>query len=197
MSVNKDGSLAVGGWAVNDYRRNVTYDFRNPGGLLSLGTHVIDSAAGVIYAQVPPAVPAPPPPASATACLPDGRCVTVTNAPSTTPAAVTAGFVSIVDADNLAVRERCGCARTWADDRFECRGNGDIRSPIAASRYFRSDRRFVRRRGWQRRRRRRVSDQYLRPEGAIAGDHNRDPGGGRHSLPWRPGSGISISPSSG
>jgi len=106
LSVSRDGQLAVSGWSVDDFRRGVTADFPNPGGLLSVGTHVIDSAAGLIYAQVPPPGPPPPPPASATACLPDGRCLTITNAPSTTPAAPTQPPVlMVVEADNLNVRE--------------------------------------------------------------------------------------------
>ena len=106
-SASQDGSLAVVGWSVTDYRRFVTYDFPNPSGALGIGTHVVDSNQGVIYAQIPAPLPPPPPPSSASACLPDGRCVTVTNAPSTTPSAATEPpTLQIVDADNLTVQER-------------------------------------------------------------------------------------------
>ncbi len=107
MSVNRDGSLAVAGWSVTDYKRSVEYDFPNPSGALNVGTHVIDSTAGVIYAQIPPPGPAAPPPTSATACLPDGRCVTVTNSAGTVAAQPAAPpTLEIVDADNLTVREQ-------------------------------------------------------------------------------------------
>jgi uncharacterized protein (TIGR03437 family) len=106
-TVNKNGSIAIGGWTVNDFRRNVNYDFPNPSGALSVGTHVIDSTANVIYAQIPPPNPPPPAAGSSTTCLPDGRCITVTNAPAT--AGTTQTFpptLEAVDADNLTIREQ-------------------------------------------------------------------------------------------
>ena len=54
VSVSNDGTLALNGWEVTDYKRHVLYDFPNPGGLLNVGTHVIDSNLNVIYAQIPP-----------------------------------------------------------------------------------------------------------------------------------------------
>jgi uncharacterized protein (TIGR03437 family) len=109
MSVSRDGYLAVAGWEATDYVRGVRYDFPNPGGFFSIGTHAIDSAAGVIYAQIPPAPPPPPPPTSQSACFPDGRCITETiPAPAGTPPSVqaTPPNLMIVDADNLTVQQR-------------------------------------------------------------------------------------------
>ena len=115
VSVSRDGSLTVVGWGVTDYRRFVTYDFPTPSGLLSVGTHVVDSAAGVIYAQIPVPLPAPPPPASASACLPDGRCLTISDPPGTIPPAPTEpATLQMVDADNLTIRERFRLAENLA-----------------------------------------------------------------------------------
>lgn len=106
-TMNRNGSLAIGGWTVLDFKRGASYDFPNPSGALSIGTHVIDSAANVIYAQVPPPNPPAPAPNSSTTCLPDGRCITVTNSPATAGAAPTAPpTLEIVDADNLTIREQ-------------------------------------------------------------------------------------------
>jgi uncharacterized protein (TIGR03437 family) len=115
VSVSYDGLLEVAGWGVTDYRRNVTYDFPNPAGLLSVGTHAVDSTAGLIYAQIPPPTPPPPPPSSASACLPDGRCLTITDAPSTAAGAPTEPpTLQIVEADNLTIRERFRLAENLA-----------------------------------------------------------------------------------
>jgi hypothetical protein len=105
--MNRNGTLAIGGWSVFDFKRGASYDFPNPSGALSIGTHVIDSNLNVIYAQVPPPNPPAPAPGSSTTCLPDGRCITVTNSPSTagvTPSAPPT--LEMVDADNLTIREQ-------------------------------------------------------------------------------------------
>jgi len=83
VSVSADGSVVASGWSVTDQRRGALYEFPNPGGALSVGTHVIDSVNNVIYAQIPEQPDPPPAPISATSCLPDGRCVTITEAPAT------------------------------------------------------------------------------------------------------------------
>ncbi len=102
VSVNKTGTLAVSGWEVTDYGRNVLYDFPNPGGLLNVGTTVIDSNLNVIYAQVPPAGAGPSAPTALSAnCLPDGRCV-----PAVSSSSVASSALEIVDADNLTLREQ-------------------------------------------------------------------------------------------
>jgi uncharacterized protein (TIGR03437 family) len=53
VSVNQDGTLQVGGWALRDRAGQNIAQFINPAGLLSVGSHAIDSRRGVIYSQVP------------------------------------------------------------------------------------------------------------------------------------------------
>lgn len=109
-SVNRDGSIFAYGWAVSDITKGYFgYQFPIAGGALNIGTHAIDSVAGVIYAQVPEQLPPPAPPTSTTICLPDGRCVTITNAPSpnATPSTDSRpANLMVADLDNLNVRER-------------------------------------------------------------------------------------------
>ena len=92
-SVGQDGAYFALGWAVsNAFDQNpFAYQFTIAGGALNIGTHAIDSASNTIYAQVPEQLPPPAPPASSTICLPDGRCVTIANAPNpnATPSADT------------------------------------------------------------------------------------------------------------
>jgi len=78
VSVAQDGSYFAFGWAVWDHRGRFRNDFPNVTGQLAVGSFAVDSAAGVIYAQVPEQNPTGP-----------------------------AGPVlRVLDADNLAVRER-------------------------------------------------------------------------------------------
>ncbi|HEY3443960.1 MAG TPA: hypothetical protein VGK29_24620 [Paludibaculum sp.] len=91
ISVAKDGSYHLAGWAMFDSLSALS-QFPNPKGLLNIGSHAIDSDRGIIYAEVP-----------------EGAASTTT---TTTPgtSSVTAGlppaFLMVTDADNLAVRER-------------------------------------------------------------------------------------------
>jgi uncharacterized protein (TIGR03437 family) len=88
LSVNRDGSYYTAGWGLFDKAGNLAAEFANPSGTLNIGSTVIDSAAGLIYAQIPP-----------------GTAET-SAAPSDATAAPAAGPVlKIVDADNLTVRE--------------------------------------------------------------------------------------------
>lgn len=80
INVNRDGSTYVMGWGLFNQRGTLIAQFADPAGLLGVGGHAIDSARGVIYAQVP-----------------DSRSATTTNLPP--PA------LRVVDAENLAVRE--------------------------------------------------------------------------------------------
>ncbi len=78
VSVSRDGAFYAGGWALFDRDGRLTAQFPNPLGLLHVGSHAIDTARGLIYAQIPEAKAgelAPP-------------------------------VLMVVDADNLAVRER-------------------------------------------------------------------------------------------
>jgi uncharacterized protein (TIGR03437 family) len=110
-SVSQDGGYFALGWGVsNSFHQNpFAYQFTIAGGALNIGTHSIDAASNTIYAQVPEQLPPPVPPASTTICLPDGRCVTITNAPNpnAAPSADTRpANLMIADLDNLNVRDR-------------------------------------------------------------------------------------------
>lgn len=89
MSVNQDGSAYLAGWGLSSPRGVLLAQFSNPSGALGIGGHAIDSVRGVIYAQVPEA-----PATSAGSSAPPA---------GSTPAPPA---LAIVDADNLAVRER-------------------------------------------------------------------------------------------
>ncbi len=78
VSVNRDGSYYTSGWTLNDRFGNLVAEFPNPSGDLNIGSHLIDSSRGLIYAQIPDQT------------LGKGQ----------------APVLQIVDADNLAVRER-------------------------------------------------------------------------------------------
>ncbi len=78
VSVNREGTFYTGGWALFDSDGLLTAQFPNPLGYLHVGSHVIDSARGLIYAQIP-----------------DG-----TSGEHAPP------VLMVVDADNLTVRER-------------------------------------------------------------------------------------------
>ena len=78
VSAARDGSYFAAGWGVFDRRGPLLAQFANPSGLLAVGSHALDSDAGILYAQIPQA--------GADASAPP--------------------VLSIVDADNLAVRQR-------------------------------------------------------------------------------------------
>ncbi len=99
VSVSEDGSYAVLGWALLNRRGILMAQFTNSLGRFDLGSHAIDSRKGLIYAQMPEAVKSASTPTPTTGTPPT----------STTPAAEPAPAVpvlQVVDADNLAVRER-------------------------------------------------------------------------------------------
>jgi uncharacterized protein (TIGR03437 family) len=81
VSLTQDGSLSTFDWTVQDANLNVTAQFANPAGLLQLGSTLIDSSRGLIYAQVPIA----------------GTTATANTA---------APILSIVDLDNLTLEDR-------------------------------------------------------------------------------------------
>ena len=58
VSVARDGSYYAAGWGVFDRQGVLLAQFGNPSGALAIGSHAIDSAAGLIYAQIPDAKPA-------------------------------------------------------------------------------------------------------------------------------------------
>jgi uncharacterized protein (TIGR03437 family) len=87
ISVARDGSYYTAGWALWD-DKGVLAQFPNPSGALNIGGHAIDSDRRVIYAQVP-----------------EGAKQTQKTAPAA-PSTVQVPFLMVVDADNLAVREK-------------------------------------------------------------------------------------------
>lgn len=78
VSVNRDGTFYTAGWALFGSDGRLAAQFPNPLGLLHVGSHAIDTTRGLIYAQIP-----------------DGK-----------PGELAPAVVTVVDADNLAVRER-------------------------------------------------------------------------------------------
>ncbi|MBI4876254.1 MAG: hypothetical protein HY822_16585 [Acidobacteria bacterium] len=113
VSVSQDGSYYLAGWALNDKRGSLVAQFPNAKGLLNVGSHAIDTARGLVYAQIPEAVvstqaagaPAPAAPVSGTPSQ---------GVPVSTPVASDAPVLRICDADNLAVRERLLLAENLA-----------------------------------------------------------------------------------
>lgn len=102
ISVAKDGSYNLSGWAVFD-RLGMVAQFPNPKGDLAVGSHAVDSDRGIVYAQVPERV---------VTTDAGGQSGTTTTggggtAPANTPNAnVQPPFLMVLDADNLTVRER-------------------------------------------------------------------------------------------
>ncbi|MGC4052693.1 MAG: hypothetical protein QM757_25465 [Paludibaculum sp.] len=93
ISVSRDGSDYLAGWAMFD-RVSVTNQFANPRGLLEIGSHAIDSDRGIVYAEVPEA--------TTTTDTGNGSGNSNNTPDKTLPAPV----LTIVDADNLALREK-------------------------------------------------------------------------------------------
>jgi uncharacterized protein (TIGR03437 family) len=109
VSVNRDGSFWTGGWAEFGRDGTLTAQFPNAAGLLEVGSHAIDSGRGLIYAQIPEAAPAGGgPPASAPPVL------------------------MIVEADNLAVRERLNLPENLAG-KSVLASDGSVMYSVSAS----------------------------------------------------------------
>ena len=89
VSVSRDGSYFVAGWGLFDRGGQLLSQFANASGQLNVGSHAIDSVAGLIYAQIPQASASA---GSATAAQP--------------PAAAQPPVLMIVDADNLTIRDQ-------------------------------------------------------------------------------------------
>ncbi len=60
VSVSRDGSYYAAGWALFDSSGVLLAQFANPSGLLSVGSHAIDSSRGLLYAQIPKQAGDPP-----------------------------------------------------------------------------------------------------------------------------------------
>jgi hypothetical protein len=67
VSVNSNGTVFTSGWALQDRNFNLIAQFPNPAGTFNIGTQLIDSSRGLIYAQMPdtpaaaPTTPTTPP----------------------------------------------------------------------------------------------------------------------------------------
>ncbi|MCX6635123.1 MAG: hypothetical protein NT090_08590, partial [Acidobacteria bacterium] len=108
VSVTQDGSYYLSGWALNYRRGALMAQFPNAKGLLNVGSHAIDSARGLVYAQIPEAVsatqaPAAPAPAAPSPSTPTAPSQVV---PASTPSQTDPPVLRICDADNLTVREK-------------------------------------------------------------------------------------------
>jgi uncharacterized protein (TIGR03437 family) len=77
VSVSRDGSYFTAGYGLYDRSGRLLSQFANPSGQLNVGSHAIDSLAGLIYAQIPMA-----------------------------GAATAAPVLMVVDADNLTLRDQ-------------------------------------------------------------------------------------------
>ncbi len=86
LSVNQDGSSYTAGWALFNAAGNMVAQFANPSGALNIGSSLIDSTAGLIYAQIP-------------------QAVSTTGSTSTTPPPAVPPQLKIVDSDNLTLRQ--------------------------------------------------------------------------------------------
>jgi uncharacterized protein (TIGR03437 family) len=90
VSVNQDGSMYTAGWGMFNAQGNLVAQFRNPSGLLNVGSHAIDSNRGVVYAQIPETT---------------STTTTTGGITTTTSTTTTAPLLMIAASDNLAVRE--------------------------------------------------------------------------------------------
>ncbi len=95
VSVSRDGSFYSAGWGLFSSTGLLVAQFASPLGLLNVGSHAIDSSAGLIYAQIPEGT------AQSTAVPPLNPAT-----PPAPQAASVAPILQIVDADNLAVRQK-------------------------------------------------------------------------------------------
>lgn len=94
ISVSRDGSYYLAGWALFD-RRSALNQFPNPLGKVEVGSHAIDSDRGIVYAEVPEGV--------ATTSSSSGDS---SSGSSSGTSALPPAILMVADADNLTVRER-------------------------------------------------------------------------------------------
>ncbi|MBI2686096.1 MAG: hypothetical protein HYX27_07260 [Acidobacteria bacterium] len=52
ISVNRDGSLHLSGWALGDLSGSLVAQFPDPAGVLNIGSHVFDNERNLVYAQM-------------------------------------------------------------------------------------------------------------------------------------------------
>jgi uncharacterized protein (TIGR03437 family) len=80
VSVNRDGSYYLSGWALNTAGGTLWAQFPNPRGDLHIGSHAVDAERGLVYAQIPQG--------------------------GSSPGTATPPVLQVHEADNLRVRER-------------------------------------------------------------------------------------------
>lgn len=103
VSVSRDGSSFTAGWGLWNSGGVLVAEFPNPAGTLNVGSHAINSSAGLIYAQIPQgtAQSAAPPANPSTPSAPLSSSV----APP---------ILQIVASDNLAVQQNLQLAENLA-----------------------------------------------------------------------------------
>jgi len=89
VSVNRDGSSYLAGWALHDEQGNLVAQFPDPSGILNIGSHVMDSNRGMIFAQMTKTAPA-------TGGTTGGGSTTISEPP----------LLQVLDIENLTVLER-------------------------------------------------------------------------------------------
>lgn len=52
ISVNRDGSLHLAGWALGDAEGSLIAQFPDPAGVLNIGSHIFDTQRNLVYAQM-------------------------------------------------------------------------------------------------------------------------------------------------
>lgn len=98
MSVSRDGSYYLAGWAMFD-RRGALSQFPNPLGRVDVGSHTIDSDRGIIYAEIPQG-------ATSTSTSSSNSSSQSSSTSNTVNSTLPAPVLMVADADNLAVREK-------------------------------------------------------------------------------------------
>ena len=92
VSVNRDGTSYLAGWALHDQQGSLVAQFPDPSGILNVGSHVMDSSRGLIFAQMTKTAgaggTAGGPPSGGSAAAPE------------------APVLQVLDIDNLTVLER-------------------------------------------------------------------------------------------
>jgi uncharacterized protein (TIGR03437 family) len=103
VSVARDGSYYTAGWALWNSSGVLLSQFASPTGALNVGSHALDSSAGLIYAQIPDA--------TAQSAVPP-TIPTTPSAPQAAP--VAPPILQVVASDNLAVLQKLQLAENLA-----------------------------------------------------------------------------------
>jgi len=127
VSVSRDGSYYSAGWGLFSSSGLLIAQFANPVRLLNVGSHAIDSSAGLIYAQIPEDT------AQSTAVPP----TTPATPPAPQAGSVAPPVLKVVDSDNLAVCQSVSYRKIWPAIRYSApKAIFYMPSPTAESGYF-------------------------------------------------------------